>query len=111
MPCAGLGAACQHSEGSSSPGAAPQAHPLPAPSCLPLFTDFPLGILCLVLGGLVGIFSCLNVEIRNGSTAKAVFLLLSVSQEVTPRRFRCGNLLFSLTGLCVPCIGFLAAQN
>lgn len=37
-PRAGLGAACQLGEGSSFPGAAPRAHPLPAPSCLPLFT-------------------------------------------------------------------------
>lgn len=41
----------------------------------------PLGILCPVLGGLIGISSCLNVEIRNGSTVKAVFLLLSGLQR------------------------------
>lgn len=37
-----FGAACQLSEGSSFPGSAPQAHPLPAPSCLPLFTGCSL---------------------------------------------------------------------
>lgn len=109
MPRAGLGTACQLGEGSSFPEAAPRAHPLPAPSCLPL--PVPLGILCPVLGRLVGISSCLNAEIRNGSTAKAVFLLVSVSEEVTPHRFRCGDLLFSLIRLHVPCSRFLAPQS
>lgn len=112
MPRADLGAACQLGEGSSFPGAAPRAHPLPAPSCLPLFTGCsPSGNPVPGAGGLVGIFSCLNVEIRNCSTAKAVFLFLSVSEEVTPHRFRCGDLLFSPIRLCVPCSRFLAAQS
>lgn len=59
-----------------------------------------------MLTGLLGISSCLNVEIRNGSIAGALFLLLNVS-EVTPHRFRCGDLLFSLIRLCVPCSRFL----
>lgn len=72
MPCAGLGAACQLGEGSSFPGAAPRAHPLPAPSRFPLFTGCsPSWSPVPGAGGLVGIFSCLNVEIRDDSTAKA----------------------------------------
>lgn len=109
LPCAGLGAACQLGEGSSFPGAAPQAHLLAAPSCFPLFTG------CSPSGnpvpGAVGISSCLNVEIRNGSTAMAVFLLLSVYEEMTPRRFRCEDLLFFLIRLCALCNRFLTAQS
>lgn len=65
LPRAGLGAACQLGEGSSFPGAAPQAHSLLAPAFLFSQAAVALGILYPVLLG-----SFLALMLRSGTAAQ-----------------------------------------